>query len=262
MHQIKSKQKPKNIFVLFNGRTGSSFFLQVLAMGQDSKVYCEYGEIFTTYAAILRLLKAPQKLNIKGEKELKNFALKHPLKYINFINDNIQPRYFCSKIQIPYLLGTKAKKDILYYPKSIIIIMRRNIIDAYISSKKASHFRKWSNVDTSNFKLTIDFGDFMKYYKKITQNEKRLQELLKDRKYLMVNYEDIHKFKSNREKINYIFKTVQKLDSDFKLDVNRMNNIKLLSKQDNKKRKDKISNYGEFFRFLKTKKLDYLLNQS
>lgn len=249
-----------NVFVLFNGRTGSSYLMQVLGMCKDSKVYCEYGEIFTSRIPILKTLKADEKLGIK-EEEYKGYARNNPYKYISFINSNSNSKFLCSKIQIPFLcsLNKEERDKIMDYPNSKIVVTERNIVDAYISSKKASTVKRWSKIDTTDVKLVVDFKDFLKYYQKIVRNRNKLSE---NYDCLFIKYEDVHNRnrKTDDQKIRYILSQLLLIGVKMEIDPIKRTKTKLLYKQDrNKSQQRKIKNYKEFKGFLRRKKLDYLL---
>jgi len=249
----------QHIFILFIGRTGSTYLMQIFNCCKNSKVLCDYGEIFTSINAIMKTFNADTKFGI-GESEYKNYALTNPIQYINFIEENIQQDMLFSKIQIPYLITKDIDtiSQILNRHDCKLIIIRRNLLHSYISHKKAEHFDKWSKVDTTSTKLKINLQNFLDYYNKTTKAYISIINLIKHKNVLFLEYEQIHKLQTEREKIDYILDKVKLIGLELEFD--KPDGYEFLFKQDkNKKISDKILNYHDLKAFLIKKNLGYLL---
>ena len=139
----------QHIFILFIGRTGSTYLMQIFSCLENAKILCKYGEIFTTYEAVLKTFKYQ-------DTNYKEFALKNPDKYLEFIDNNVNSEYLFSKIQIPFLLNHNKNTidNCINFKNSKFIIVERNLIDSYVSNIKAKTFNKWSKLNTTNKKVT------------------------------------------------------------------------------------------------------------
>lgn len=245
----------QHIYLLFIGRTGSTYIMQILSKCDNCRVLCEYGEIFTSIDVIMKTFKANIKLNI-DESNYKKWGLEHPIQYINFINENINSKYLFSKIQVPYI-ANKNNNIIKNITSNNLIIVKRNLLHSFISYKKAELVGKYSKIDTTNKKIHIDVNEFFKYYKNTNDQFNKITNILSHNNFVVLNYENIHKLKNDDEKSKYIIDCVNKLG----LELNYINDFNgLLFKQDNNKQlSDKISNYNEVKLFLIKNKLNYLL---
>lgn len=236
----------KHVFVLFIGRTGSSYLMQLFNCLKHSKVLCTYGEIFTSIEPIVRLFKSDMS---------KQHVLKHPCEYIQFIDKNISDPYLFSKIQIHYLCTLKDEtiKKILTYKDCKIIIVRRDPLASYISEQKALLTNKWSKKDTTNLKIKIDVADFINYRNKNNAAYNKLIKILstckqdsRNKKYLTIKYEDLHKYNNHKEKLEYLVKQLKHIGLRMTISEMRLKKADLLKIQDrNTDIKDRITNYKE-----------------
>lgn len=254
---------PEHIFVLFIGRTGSTYLMQTFDTLNECRVLCAYGEIFTSIEAIMRTFHADTKLNIIPEM-YKSYALDNPYEYIQFIDENVPDKYLFSKIQIPYLIQKHDDliKKILSYKNCKLIIVKRNLLDSYISEKKAEMANKWSKVDTTDMKITINPEEYVKYYSRINSAYIKIINIIKslNKEYLIINYDDIHKNNINdREKTNIIISKLKTINLNLEINNTKYEKMEFLFLQDkNKDICEKISNYDELKSYLDDKKLNYL----
>jgi len=233
--------------------------MQIFNCCKNSRVLCDYGEIFTSIEAIMRTFKGDKKFNI-SESDYKSYALTNPIEYIDFIEEHIEHDLLFSKIQIPYLMTKDATtiSEILNRPDCKLIIIRRNLLHSYISHKKAEHFDKWSKVDTTNTKLKINLQNFLDYYNKTTRAYVTIINSIRHKNVLFLEYEQIHKLSSEEQKINYILEKLKLIGLD--LEFNKPDGYEFLFKQDkNKKISDKVLNYHDLKTFLIKKNLGFLL---
>lgn len=239
----------KHIFVLFVGRTGSTFLMQIFKTLYNSSVMCNYGEIFTTIEAIMETFNAKEKLGISSE-NYRSYALNNPMEYIDFIESNVDPNteFLFSKIQIPYLMSKHEDmiKKILSRKNCELVIVKRNILDSFISEKKARYVNRWNTTDTTNLRINIDPKEFFENYCKTVGYYKRLEDIIEKmgKKYIVLNYEKIHKLKNNNEKIDFVLKNLKMLQICNDIDDTKFDEKELLKRQDkNDKNCNKISNY-------------------
>lgn len=252
---------PQNIFMLFVARTGSSYLMQLIDCFKDMKVLCDYGEIFTIPEAVLRTFHGDEKLGISPDK-YKEFAINEPYRYLKFINNSIKEGNICSKIQIPYLVNRPydIKKNIINFNNAKFIIAKRNLIDAYISNKKASAVNRWSQVDTSDIRLEIDIDNFKNYCKRMISLYDDMYKLLKGKDYITFDYDELHKYKTVKSKLDFISGKLKEMDIHLDIDYNIMGKQNFLFKQDKTFHHiDKIKNYQEFEEAVRDLNLTHLL---
>lgn len=252
---------PQNIFMLFVARTGSSNLMQLIDCLKDMKVLCDYGEIFTIPEAVMRTFHGDVKLGIEPN-NYKSFAINNPYKYLKFINGCIEEKYLCSKIQIPYLANrpTNVKKSIVNFNNAKFIVIKRNLIDTYISNKKASIVNKWSKVDTSDIKLTIDIENFKAYCNRMTTMYNNAYKLLKGKDYVVVDYDELHRYNTIKSKIEYVQRRLKEMNINTEIDYNIVSKQDFLFKQDNNLHHiDKIKNYNDFIQAVRELNLTHLL---
>ena len=246
-----------NIFVFFFGRTGSSYLMQVFKSCNKTKVLSAYGEIFTSVDLILK------SFNITNKNS--EWAKNNPIDYLDLITSNIKNHdNLFSKIQIKYFMSLSPDQQarLINYPDSKIIIIKRNILDTYISDIKAKQVNKMSMIDTSEIKIYLDINDFLEYHTLVTSYYKRLTEILREnnKKYLIINYEDIHKNILEENKIKYILDRIKFLDLELSINPDIYKTINFVFKQDkNTHVRDKILNYHELHKILVINGLKYLL---
>ncbi len=228
-----------HIFVLFIGRTGSSYLMQLFSCLKHSRVLCTYGEIFTSIEPIVKLFKLDMS---------KDHVLNYPYEYIQSIDNNITDPYLFSKLQIHYLTTLKDEtiKKILNYKNCKIIIVRRDPLHSYISEQKAKKTNKWSKKDTTNLKIRVDPKDFVNYRNKNNLAYDKLIRLIGNKKFLTIKYEDLHKFDSHREKLIYLIRQLRHIGLRMIISDMKLKKADLLKIQDrNKDVKDRVTNYIE-----------------
>ncbi len=89
-----------------------------------------------------------------------------PTRTLECLMDMLQPekRLLTFKVLRRQLRVRKVRKEIIARPDTAIAILRRRPIDAFISSRKARLLQRWEGVDTTNVKIDIEVGDFLKWW--------------------------------------------------------------------------------------------------
>lgn len=261
----------KHIFVLFYGRTGSTFIMQILKCCKQCKVLCGYGEVFTSAKAIMKTYDAQSKVDVLEEKYQK-WAFQNPKQYLQFVDDSLQScndNYLFSKIQIAYILGKNSKiseekisqniEHILNFKDASFVIIKRDIIDSYISLQKSKLVGKMSMVDTTAYKIEVNSDDFMKYFTEVQSSYYRIENLLKEmnKQFTILKYEDVIGAKDSTQ---HIINKMKQIGLDLEADQNKVKDERFVFKQDrSKKLQDKITNYDSFKKYLCSKGFGHLL---
>src|SRR5262249_39908316 len=70
----------------------------------------------------------------------------------------------------------QLRDEIIARPDTAIVFLRRRPIDSFISSRKAALLQKWSAVDTTDMKIDIEVGDFLKWWDATADWYRRLEK--------------------------------------------------------------------------------------
>jgi hypothetical protein len=146
------------------------------------------------------------------------------------------------------VLDNLIKDDLIDY---IIIYNRKNILDRYISHRKAKKMNKWDHIDTSNIQIHFDPEHYIEYKKNHINVYELYFKLSRNKKYIYIDYNE------TLEK-ELFFKKIK----DFIPELNiKPDKSYQLEKQDNANYYcQKISNYNEVEKFITHEVM--LLNKS
>lgn len=168
--------------------------------------------------------------------------------------------YLLYKIIYHQLKPREFKRFFRSNQKQIKIIITRNLLDMYISQQKARKIKKWRDSDTSNIKIHFNKNENFDEWSRIrTRYMKKLKKHLDQRnyKYLVIDYDELHTYANDQEKLNYILKRIQN-ELGYNLLMNQSISIKSgMKKQDHAKSyRDKVVNYTEMRKLLKGRNLE------
>lgn len=228
----------KTICILSYQRTGSSWLCDILS-GQNTigmqEIFSKDPLIFIyTFSQILSSIYNIDKNIINVFRNIynpNNFFI-DPATYIKVKNKILQNEPYNIKLLysiqdlayknnnnlvfkiFPEHLSHISLENILNISDYIIINYRNNLLDSFISEKKASISQRWTSLQTER-----------KYLEKINWNEQEYNiyknktiNLLNNfiqkinKKYVMIAYENIHQ---SNNKINYIYETIKQTYPDF-----------------------------------------------
>jgi hypothetical protein len=154
------------------------------------------------------------------------------------------------------------KKNIIDNDRIAKILVKRNLLDSYISHEIAQISGFWHNYDTSNICLTlsiekfIDWAKWAKTWYDLFEN-KISQDTITN---ATIDYETIHQKKTNTDKLAYLDRIFHDIGIHFSIPYSLPNleNINLENINSFPKRQDrrynladKITNYNEFIEELK-----------
>lgn len=251
-------------------RTGSNYLMKMLDSFDDIEFF---GEVFhwdTVWIPIerkkdyVKWLKENKNVSIDiGEKafedkELVTLNHKHPQYFLDFLSQTTSKKYAGFKIFPEHLSFEKLKNNILSKKNITKIILKRNLLDVYVSDKTLAISKQSQGYTTDHIKIKIDCQEFYDWYLKHQTHYMRLQEYLisDNQEWKELAYEDIHQYSSDSEKATFVHSWL--VQQGF--DVNKkMSKTNLTKKQDRRQNAfNRVENPEEWMQFLEKKDLHFL----
>ena len=188
----QKKTKSKIFIVLAHRRTGSNYLMKVLNSFPDIEFFGEvyhwntmwmsnhrkqeYINWLDTYKGI----KLNPGDNSSEEKQLVKLNHREPQCFLDFFSLTSRNKYAGFKIFPEHLSFQKLEKNFLANKEISKIILRRNLLDVYISDKILQKTKHSQGYDTSQVKVTIDCLDFKKWYFDTQSYYSRIELYLKN----------------------------------------------------------------------------------
>lgn len=256
-------------------RTGTNFLCSLL---KHHPLITSYYEIFHQqkfYAgshnhpeAIIQRINqkyATSFLNLE-DRALIEWIHHHPDKLIDLLLGLNPEKYVSFKLFPNQLTPGAIKSTIINNQQVVKILVKRDLLATYISHEIAFKINKWDNFDTSQVRVTLSVEKFanwvdwaQQWYQLFEKNK-----AYSDQEYFVINYEDIHIYRSNTDKLAYIdrfLKTIG-LDARTKYQLPNLDGFAMMQKQDSRQNiADKIINYQEFIEQVKERGLYQLAKQ-
>ena len=187
---------------------------------------------------------------------LRIYMQKYPERYIKHLSKYKIEKSKLLKIFYKHLL----LEDIIdiFFKKnkeSKKIILKRDLLEVYVSQKIAEKCGKWYNYNTSHIRIKINFIDFINYYNKWI-NYYNILEKHKDTNTIIIYYNDLSKL-SDIEQYNFLKNELIKIN--IKLD-NKTNIKNFFTKQTNSPLNKQIKNYKELIKLYNDYKYKNNLN--
>lgn len=252
------------ICCLSMGRTGTNYLCSLLDNVDNIVSMREIFSYDKCYIPEYIENKVKDKLNIISNEELVQYAHNYAadfMRLLRSIKEENKKDYMFYKIFLAsWQINVGQLERVFFRNKSIcFIFMTRNILNTFISLRKAQKLGKWNMCDTSDVKINFDANEFMKFYALYTSLYRVINNLSQkyNKKILIVPYEEFIKYDTDKERLLYIS---DKLNKEFGIKLNIPYEIKTsYFKQDRAKVEDSVSNYKFMKTFLEARDLDYLL---
>lgn len=212
-------------------------------------------------------------INLKYQLKIKNHQ---DFDFINFVHQNPQEileiislhstyKYLSFKLFPNHLSLHDFHELIISNNQVIKILVKRNLLDVYLSLKFAIMIQNWRDLNTSSLKLDFNSNDFLNWYAKYQQYYDFIErELNKNNfEFSILRYEEIHRFHTNKEKFIFIFDFLKSIGleiskNNLSISNSELNN--LIIKQDNRVNAlDKVNNPNELISTLQNNQLEFLL---
>jgi len=194
---------------------------------------------------LLKKICTYYKINESQINEIISFLIKNdPEKYFNnYMNDIISENIKIFKI-LEHQLTLENQFKIINNT-DFIFILKRNLLDTFISDRKAKIINKYMNVDTSDISININLNEYNLFVKKKEEWFNKIINYLNsnNKKYIIIEYEQFYNLNIN-QKMDYLKKI---LKDNINIDLNLNETlVEELQKQDNNNNyKQKITNYEE-----------------
>ena len=101
-----------------------------------------------------------------GQTNLHSFTRAHPGVFMDLCQNLEVPtevKFLSSKLLWGHLPAHVIEREILPRPEVVTVCIVRDPIEGFISSTKAKAFGMWRDVDTTDFKPTLEVGEFEKW---------------------------------------------------------------------------------------------------
>ncbi|MFK7850342.1 MAG: hypothetical protein AB8D78_05125 [Akkermansiaceae bacterium] len=116
------------------------------------------------------------------------------------------------KLMYHQMTPEDLRKFFLPDEKMLKIVITRNILDMYISHRKAKKVKSWQSTDTSKVKIWFNYrGRFMAWARERIDYLKELKRELDAGGYrpLLVDYSDLHAHKDDLSKLQWVAKRIR-----------------------------------------------------
>lgn len=189
---------------------------------------------------------------------------KNPQYLLKILKEMSCTNYFSFKI-FPGQLNQKLVRETIINDRSIKkILVKRNLLDVYVSRGLALKLEKWGHTDTSAMKLEIDFDEFMKWLNWVNQWYQSFEDGLTslEQNFSVITYKGLHSQETDKDKFVYLINFLRTVNINLELKeitANMQNNI-LIKKQDLRANiADKVVNYVAFEQKIYQAGLEHLL---
>lgn len=212
------------------------------------------------------------KISSSDDSTFVDFVHQNPEYLLKAIRAKSHKKYISFKVFINHLEGEKLQSCIIENQKIKKIIIKRNLLDTYISDQFAQKLQTWTKADTSRLYISFEEKKFINWYQRQQEfyDFVEKQMISSDQQIISIDYEEIHKLDSDRDKFLFMFDVFKQ--SGLEISQDNINakildqkfppkTKKILQKQDNRESSlDKFSNPEELQFSLKKLNLEYLLH--
>lgn len=199
-------------------RTGSNYLMRVFDSFPEMEFF---GEVYHKQTVWMPANRKKEYINWLAEqhnlkinagdrpfedKELVRLNHDHPQYFLDFLVATTSYKYAGFKIFPEHLRWFKLKTHLLANKAIPKIILKRNLLDVYISDEILNLTKCSQKQDTSNIKIDFDCLDFKAWYHTTQSFYSRIELFLKNdgQTYLEISYEELHNRGDNEEKTIFL----------------------------------------------------------
>jgi hypothetical protein len=241
------------VTIIGYARTGSNYLCKLIEESFPDVV--SHYELFNKQMCHINLdYKHTLESHYKTDK-LHLVADRNPLEFMDTVIKLSDKNIVSHKIFPEHITLENAKKII--NKSRMVLVVKRNFIDVYISKKRAilmseTHNNPWINVDTTNFKIDFNKDEFISqkrvyddWYRNITDHL-----IITGKPYTTLYYDEFHTLDIKGQQILIKEKMEQFIDGKC-LNLTLTDVDEVLKKQDKSlDYKTKLTNYSEFMDFI------------
>ena len=268
-HQTKSK----TFVILANRRTGSNYLMKVLNSFPDIEFFGEVYHWDTVWMPtsrkqdFIKWLENTKNIRLDigykpGEdKELVKLNHTNPDYFLEFFASNLNSKYGGFKTFPEHLSWQKLETYLLSNKKIKKVLLKRNLLDVYISDKIMQQTQRSQEYDTSHIKIKVNCVEFKKWYFDTQAYYSRIELYLQknSQKLLELSYEDIHSNNSDGDKVDFIFSWLNQHGFDVQQKPKDSNYTKKQDKRNNSL--EKVENAKVLRQYLLDNNLQHLIKK-
>ena len=265
------------ISILSIPRTGTNYLCGLMGLFKEIDSLFEIYHNRAVYigkshlaSKIIDYINCNYQLEIKNHYDTAfvNFVRQHPQEMLDIIRLQSNKKYISFKI-FPNHLSEQNLNDVIIQNKRVKkILIKRNLLNVYLSLRFAEMIKRWSDRDTSNLKLNFEINDFVDWYARYRQYYDFIESKLKNSggTITVLEYEQIHSYHTNRDKFTFIYNFLnsnglQLEENNLSISEPWLNNLRV--RQDKRVNVlDKVNNPQLLVDALKERQLEFLLNSS
>jgi len=273
---MSDNQDFDTVSILAVPRTGTNYLCSLIGKLKEINSFYEIFHKEAVFIAknhvvtkkIIKLINNKYNFNITkiNDPVLVDFVHQNPKDFIEMIRENSKAKYISFKIFPNHLTQEQLNNVIIKNSRIKKIIVRRNLLDAYISAKFAEKVQKFTEVNTSGMMLDFNEKDFMSWFSKKQNFYLYVEHELRanSQEIVYLDYEKIHNCPSDKEKFIFMFRFLREVG--LSLDTSNLLNLdeqfqKSKSKQDKRNSVlEKINNPENLINILKKYNIEYLLD--
>jgi len=246
-----------NIFIAAHARSGSTFLCQLMQQISEIKVYYEifhfhHSEIMQhlhgDYPDIARQLRLSD-----NEAQARRSLIQQNHEYLAALQKINKNRMLAFKV-FPRHLPDESLRQVVSESR-LVVILRRNLLQSYISTVIARNIQKWGRIDTSEEKALFSGDDFSNHVQTVTNYYKSVIQTAENQR-IKVVYVDYESVATAHDPAKIIIST---LSNGLGYQLHYSTDAVKITKQDKRcSAVDKVLNATEMMKFLDSHKLTVL----
>ena len=242
-------EETNRIFIAAHPRSGSTFLCKLLERAREVRVYLEifhfdYDIIDQHLQGDLPFISQSMNLPADEKKARDELVYRHH-EFVSLLQ-NINPDKSIAFKVFPKHLPDKLLGEVINESK-LIVLLRRNLLQSYISSVISRKTQKWHGVDTSEERVEFNQADFVGHVRRVMDYYKRVTSLAEKYhiKLVALDYETLT---ISTDPIQVVSRA---LNGGLDHDINGNNGNLQIFKQDKRnKATEKILNAEEMMNYL------------
>ena len=251
-------------------RTGTNYLCELLQNHHRIESHYEIFHKHKFYAmnrqTVVNLINRKHSTSFSNYRDpnLIKWIHSNPYELLKILKEISRGNYFSFKIFPGQLKQSLVRETIINDSSIKKILVKRNLLDVYVSRGIAMELKKWGHTDTSKMKLEINFDEFLKWFNWVNQWYRLFEDGLTSvgQNFSVITYRSLHSRESDKDKFIYLINFLRTVGINLELQsiVDNVRNDIPYKKQDRRSNiADKILNYQEFEKKTHNAGLEHLL---